>query len=282
MDGDVLDSSGDECDSGGAREMRRKKRDDILKIAMDESLLDHSDDETSRVTRSKAKTIESEKSQETAEECIVQLSIQDRAEQEEPMNTESSPAESALGKEMTESPSPGSKSPPFVETRKIEIKKFKGQSPGLYPSGGPGGVKGNQAYPSGASGSSGDSYPCGESKLFGQNNDINRAYDAVVSFRKSSRSNLSLNEGGGKTIEQKTVGSFDVKDDHRSAIAHYRCMVDRKLNLSFSFDPKTLICSNCPARAGHSVLGGGGGGGGAKAGLFPFGPKLPPCGALHF
>ncbi len=41
------------------------------------------------------------------------------------------------------------------------------------------------------------------------------------------------------------------------AICHFMTLVEKKQNISFSFDPKTLICSSCSGRGGHPVGGGG-------------------------
>ncbi len=107
------------------------------------------------------------------------------------------------------------------------------------------------------------SNPSGERKLSGQNEAVNGAYLAVSSLRQSTRTNPSLGvgsgSGGGAVHENSHIGSFANKDDNRSEICHFRTRLDRKQNVCFSFDPKTLECSNCPNRGGHSVGEGGGG-----------------------
>jgi len=105
------------------------------------------------------------------------------------------------------------------------------------------------------------SNPSGERKLFVQNDAVNGAYLAVSSLRQSTRTNPSLGvgsgSGGGAVHENSHIGSFANKDDNRSEICHFRTRLDRKQNVCFSFDPKTLECSNCPNRGGHSVGEGG-------------------------
>jgi hypothetical protein len=106
------------------------------------------------------------------------------------------------------------------------------------------------------------SNPSGEQKLFGQNDAVNGAYLAVSSLRQSTRTNPSLGvgsgTGGGAVHENLHIGSFANKDDNRSEICHFRTRLDRKQNVCFSFDPKTLECSNCPNRGGSQCGGGGG------------------------
>jgi hypothetical protein len=70
-----------------------------------------------------------------------------------------------------------------------------------------------------------------------------------------------MDEAGGVYQEKISIGSFANKGDNRSMNCHFRSLMDRKLNMSFSFDPHSLLCSNCPTRGGHPVGEGGGGGG---------------------
>ena len=103
--------------------------------------------------------------------------------------------------------------------------------------------------------------PSGAGKLHGQSNAVNGAYKAVATLRQSSRANRSLGvgeyPGGGTVIEKISIGSFANKGDNRTELCHFRTRPERKQNSSFSFDPKTLLCSNCPSRGGHRIDGGG-------------------------
>ena len=65
--------------------------------------------------------------------------------------------------------------------------------------------------------------------------------------------------GGGLSPEKGDVGSFASADDNRSAFCHFRSVIERKVNMSFSFDPKTLLCGSCVGKGEHSVTGGEGG-----------------------
>jgi hypothetical protein len=67
-----------------------------------------------------------------------------------------------------------------------------------------------------------------------------------------------MDEAGGVAREKISMGTFANKGDNRSSICHFRSLMDRKQNMCFSFDPLTLLCSNCPARGSHTVGGGGG------------------------
>jgi hypothetical protein len=69
-----------------------------------------------------------------------------------------------------------------------------------------------------------------------------------------------LDEEGGMAQEKISIGSFSVNGDHRTSICHFRALMDRKMNICFSFDPLTLKCGNCPDRGSHDVDGGGSGG----------------------
>jgi hypothetical protein len=121
------------------------------------------------------------------------------------------------------------------------------------------------ANPSGATSS--HSNPSGEGKLFGQPKTLNDDYDAISSVRKSKMISPSLVGGGGVVLEKAEIGSFSNPGDCRSASCHFRTVREKSLCISFSFDPATLKCSNCPGRGPHGMEEGewdrnGGGGGG--------------------
>jgi hypothetical protein len=115
------------------------------------------------------------------------------------------------------------------------------------------------ANPSGAA--EGSSYPSGGGPLKGQSSTINTSYETVASLRSGQRTNPSLSQGGKRVIEKSKLGSFGNSGDGRAAAAHFRSLTENRVNrnISYSFDPKTCICSVCPGRAGHSVCGGEGG-----------------------
>jgi hypothetical protein len=115
-------------------------------------------------------------------------------------------------------------------------------------------------------------------KLAGQTDSVISSYNAVAALRKVDRVNPSLSGGGRPKVESSQIGSFKTIGDGRLAVSHFMTIVEKKQNISFSFDPKTLICSSCSGRGGAPC---GGRGGGSKAGFCPFGPKLSFCPALQ-
>jgi hypothetical protein len=98
----------------------------------------------------------------------------------------------------------------------------------------------------------------GDGYLEGQDDSVNSRYKFVNALKAGTRSNPSFSQGGGGVKEKTTIGSFTSRNDCRSELAHFRSVVESKLNLSFSFDPKSMLCSNCMGRGAHSVCGGGG------------------------
>jgi hypothetical protein len=67
---------------------------------------------------------------------------------------------------------------------------------------------------------------------------------------------LKSGEGGKSSVVQ--VGEFSNKDDNRSSLCHFRSVLERKQNFSFSFGPKSMKYTNCLDRGEHDVGGGGG------------------------
>jgi len=59
--------------------------------------------------------------------------------------------------------------------------------------------------------------------------------------------------GTGDTIKTVNFGSLHMDDDNRCSIVHTRELYERKINITTSFDPSTLICSNC-CNGSHRVL----------------------------
>ena len=90
-------------------------------------------------------------------------------------------------------------------------------------------------------------------KLAGQTDSVISSYNAVAALRKVDRTNPSLSGGGKPKAETSQIGSFKTRGDGRLAICHFMTLVEKKQNISFSFDPKTLICSSCSGRGGHPV-----------------------------
>ena len=59
--------------------------------------------------------------------------------------------------------------------------------------------------------------------------------------------------GTGDTIKTTNFGSLNMEEDNRSSIVHTRELYEKKINITTSFDPSTLICSNC-CNGSHRVL----------------------------
>jgi len=154
---------------------------------------------------------------------------------------------------------PPSLVPANVIVNKVVLNHVKATLPANHNGAGSGSV-GSVSNPSGDT-SIFTANPSGVGKLHGQSNAVNGAYKAVATLRQSSRANRSLgvgeNPGGGMVIEKISIGSFANKDDKRTELCHFRTRPERKQNSSFSFDPKSLLCSNCPSRGGHRIDGGG-------------------------
>jgi len=102
--------------------------------------------------------------------------------------------------------------------------------------------------------------PSGGNSLTGQSDAVNNSYRAVSALKKSSLTNPSIMNGGRVERETGNIGSFVVAGDGRSGICHFRSIIEKKQNVSTSFDPKDLMCSACPGRAAHPVGGGAGSG----------------------
>jgi hypothetical protein len=86
----------------------------------------------------------------------------------------------------------------------------------------------------------------------------NGAYSSVNSIRRGGKTNRSLR--GGVRVEKTNIGTFANPDDDRINNCHTRFIVEKKQNISFSFDPATMMCYSCTARGGHAICGEEGGG----------------------
>ncbi len=67
--------------------------------------------------------------------------------------------------------------------------------------------------------------------------------------------------------EKISLGSFGIENDSRVSKSHTRFLVDKKQNITLSFDPVSMICYNC-AGGGHRVCNEGGGGGWGRSSFF--------------
>ncbi len=85
--------------------------------------------------------------------------------------------------------------PQFALANKIDIKLYNAESV-PNPSGGAG-CSTDRGSNSRSDPLSPPSNPCGEGRLFGQNDDTNGAYKSVVALRKGARVDQILKSGGG-------------------------------------------------------------------------------------
>jgi hypothetical protein len=95
-------------------------------------------------------------------------------------------------------------------------------------------------------------------------------------LRKIEKTNPNCR--GGYLNEKTELGSFANKGDERIKLCHTRFLVDKKQNISFSFDPESMKCFSCGGVGMTSARKGAGGG---KAVLFSLRPKLSGCTALQ-
>jgi hypothetical protein len=70
--------------------------------------------------------------------------------------------------------------------------------------------------------------------------------------------NPSIMSGGRVERKNGQLGSFSIIGDRRPAICHFWSIIEKKQNVSTSFDPKSLSCNSCPGRGPHPVVGGEG------------------------
>ena len=69
------------------------------------------------------------------------------------------------------------------------------------------------------------------------------SYNSVHSLRKLEKTNPNCR--GGTLAEKTELGSFANQGDERIKLCHTRFLVDKKQNISFSFDPETMMCFSC-------------------------------------
>jgi hypothetical protein len=74
---------------------------------------------------------------------------------------------------------------------------------------------------------------------------------SVNSLRKGMKTNPNLRRG--VKVEKASVGSFANPGYDRINICHTRYIVEKKQNISLSFDPTSMICYSCVERGGHPV-----------------------------
>jgi hypothetical protein len=135
----------------------------------------------------------------------------------------------------------------------VEIKFVKAKS-SANPSGAAGSSSETGQNPSGCPAGT-STNPSGVEGLHGQLDSVNGAYKAVFATRQSCRVNPSLDGEGGVVHEKISIGTFANSNDNRPVLCHYRSLMDRKQNISLSFDPLTMLCNSCPSRGGHPVGG---------------------------
>ena len=86
-------------------------------------------------------------------------------------------------------------------------------------------------------------------------------YESVHLNRKKAKVNPCLRGGvGGVDTERADIGSFAVPGDARIEKCQTRFLFEKKQNISFSFDPVTMMCYGCGGRGAHPVTQEGGGG----------------------
>ena len=58
---------------------------------------------------------------------------------------------------------------------------------------------------------------------------------------------------GGVRAEKSNLGNFANPGDDRINFCHIRSIVEKKQNISMSFDPATMMCYSCTEKGGHPV-----------------------------
>jgi len=79
----------------------------------------------------------------------------------------------------------------------------------------------------------------------------NGTYQSVCSLRKGMKTNPNLR--GGVRAEKSNLGNFANPGDDRINFCHIRSIVEKKQNISMSFDPATMMCYSCTEKGGHPV-----------------------------
>jgi hypothetical protein len=96
-----------------------------------------------------------------------------------------------------------------------------------------------------------------------QSNLLDSSYNSVHSLRKIEKTNPNCR--GGFLTEKIELGSFANQGDERTKLCHTRFLVDKKHNISFSFDPESMMCFSCGGAGMLSARKGVGGGGGSAS-----------------
>jgi len=258
-----MDTSTDDAGANeDAREARRLRREQRKEEEDDPSLLDETDDEEERgLPTTRAKAQREEETGAAAEADTAGPAMAPPPPPPLPPAWVKPAGTTGMPVSQEQKTKPKKKQPKYVNAvfNKVETNVVKA-SPGANPSGAPGSSM--DARPNSSSGlaSSSANSRSADELLFGQSEKTNGAYKAVFATRQSLRVNPDMDEAGGMYQEKVSIGSFANKGDNRAGICHFRSLMDRKLNMSFSFDPHSMLCSNCPTRGGHPVGEGGGGG----------------------
>jgi hypothetical protein len=271
-----LDSSYDADDDGPDARLRRRERREAQKAAAehqkseedDEALLDASDTDDmdqseARETSQGAPAAEAAPADSTPTAPAAPPPAEPPTTPPTALPTEPQTAPSTAAASET---TPGTDSFTGSSLDPDEIKKrFKklrielnfvncGSSANLH--GVEGQLKNNPANQSGAGKAAPN--PSGGADLAGHSESVNSSYRSVSALRKSCLTNPSIMQGGRAERETNQIGSFTVKGDGRAALCHFRSVIEKKQNISTSFNPKTLSCGSCPARGEHPVGGEGG------------------------
>jgi len=93
-------------------------------------------------------------------------------------------------------------------------------------------------------------------------------YSAVAARRKNAR--ISPNLRGGFDTDKSDIGSFSIPGDKRVDNCQTRFLIDKGQNMSFSFDPDSMLCFTCSGRGSHPVTRDGLSGGGRWLGSVSF------------
>jgi hypothetical protein len=80
------------------------------------------------------------------------------------------------------------------------------------------------------------------------------AYSAILNDR-NGRFTIKHLHGDGEADCKPQIGSFFEPTDKRSTLAFNKSYFANKQNVSFSFNPSTLTCSNCKDNPGHTIIG---------------------------
>ena len=190
-------AAGDTATPPSPRDLRRTRR-DLLQKAVDETLLDETEEER-HYTRSMTQA-DREASEAYAQALLLNMSLKDGPAElpgtEEAMDTNAGSADnnaaSSQQQQEGNSNSANVNIPDMPYKTTVLFKRCKPVQPAPYPSGGAGSCSSslNAANRS-------DAYPSGANDLYGQSEATNRSYKDVAGLRNGLRVNPTLNVGGG-------------------------------------------------------------------------------------